>query len=382
MTHATFPLGRIVGIRIGAHWSVLIIAVLLAYLLATSVLPAGAPGTPPPLCWAVATVCAVLFLASLLAHELCHAFTARRCGLKAERITLWLLGGAAELPEEPRTPRAALLVAAAGPAASVAVAGGFLGAAVLATGALPPVVVVALTWLGWTNAVLAAFNLLPGTPLDGGRIAEAVAWKVTGDRARARRIAGRGGQLLAAALVGTGVWIFLTTGSFEGLWLVAIGWFLTFAVRNELVAAPLREAVSRIRLADVMRPSPVTAPGWYTVQGFLDLAAELPVRTFPVMSFDGRPVGVVSLGRLARVPETARTSTRLESVCTKPPACFAGPPETPVTEVLGRTALRPGQDLVLVVDHGALAGVVAPADLARALELAELGVLVRRRAEL
>ncbi|MFI5615806.1 site-2 protease family protein, partial [Amycolatopsis sp. NPDC051903] len=372
---------RVAGIRIGAHWSVLIIAVLLAYLLATSVLPAGAPGTSPPLRWAVAACCAAVFLASLLVHELCHAFTARRCGLKAERITLWLLGGAAELPEEPRTPRAALLVAAAGPAASVALAGVFLGAAVLAAGALPPVVVVALTWLGWTNAVLAVFNLLPGTPLDGGRIAEAVVWKVTGDRGRARRLAGRGGQLLAAALVGGGVWVFLVTKSFEGLWLVAIGWFLMLAVRNELVAAPLRDALSRTRLADVMKTSPVTAPGWYTVQGFLDLATKLPFRTFPVVSFDGEPIGVVSLGRLARVPDTARTSTRLESVCTKPPECFAGPPETPVTEVLGRTALRPGRDLVLVVDHGALAGVVAPSDLARAVELAALGARVRRPAE-
>ncbi|MEV0067943.1 MULTISPECIES: site-2 protease family protein [unclassified Amycolatopsis] len=381
MTPATFPLGRIAGIRIGAHWSVLIIAGLLAYLLATNVFPAGAPGTPPPLCWSAAAVCAVVFLASLLVHELCHAFTARRCGLKAERITLWLLGGAAELPEEPRTPRAALLVAAAGPAASVALAGVFLGMAVLAAGALPPVVVVALTWLGWTNAVLAVFNLLPGTPLDGGRITEAVAWKVTGDRGRARQIAGRCGQLLAAVLVGGGMWAFLVTGSFEGLWLVVIGWFLMFAARNELVAAPLREALSRIRLADIMTTSPVAAPGWYTVQGFLDLAAELPFRTFPVVSFDGQPVGVVSLGQLARVPETTRTSTRLEAVCTKPPACFAGPPETPLTEVLGRTALRPGQNLVLVVDHGALAGVVAPGDLARAVELVALGARVRRPAE-
>ncbi|WIX75619.1 site-2 protease family protein [Amycolatopsis carbonis] len=380
MTPATFPLGRIAGIRIGAHWSVLIIAGLLAYLLATNVFPAGAPGTRPPLCWSAAAVCAVVFLASLLVHELCHAFTARRCGLKAERITLWLLGGAAELPEEPRTPRAALLVAAAGPAASVALAGfpgyGRTRGGGVAAGGRRGAHLARLDERGASG-----FNLLPGTPLDGGRVTEAVAWKVTGDHDRARRIAGRGGQLLAAVLVGGGMWVFLVTGSFEGLWLVVIGWFLMFAARNELVAAPSREALSRIRLADIMTTSPVTAPGWYTVQGFLDLAAELPFRTFPVVSFDGQPVGVVSLGQLARVPETTRTSTRLESVCTKPTACFAGPPETPLMEVLGRTALRPGQDLVLVVDHGVLAGVVAPGDLARAVELAALGARVRRPAE-
>ncbi|WP_432845036.1 site-2 protease family protein [Amycolatopsis sp. CA-161197] len=155
--------------------------------------------------WAVGAFCAVMFLVSLLVHELCHAIAARSCGLEAGRITQWLLGGATELPEDPPTPIAAFLVAGAGPAASLLLGGVFLGAAVLLASSLPAVVVVALTWLGWTNGMLALFNLLPGVPLDGGRIAEAIAWKITGDRSHARRAAGQSGRVLAAALVGMGL---------------------------------------------------------------------------------------------------------------------------------------------------------------------------------
>lgn len=109
---------------------------------------------------------------------------------------------------------------------------------------------------------------------------------------------------------------------------MAIGWFLAFTARTELTAAPLREKLSRVRLEDVMSRSPATTPGWYTVQGFLDTPPQAPFRTFPVVSFEGHPIGVVSLSRLARVPENVRTSTSLEAVCTKPPACFVAAPES------------------------------------------------------
>ncbi|RJQ87265.1 site-2 protease family protein [Amycolatopsis panacis] len=374
MTHATFPLGRIAGIRVGAHWSVLIVMALLADLLATIVLPLGAHASPPVVNWAVAVASALIFLVSLLAHELCHALVARHYELRAERITLWLLGGAAELPEEPPTPRTALLIAAAGPIASLLLGGGFLGAAWLAAPMLPAVVTIALSWLGWTNGVLAVFNLLPGLPLDGGRVLEALVWRVTGDKARARRTAGTGGGLLAIALAAFGAWELLALGNLSGLWLIGIGWFLGAAARTEVSAAPLRHLLSQLRLAEVMTNDPVTAPGWYTVHGFLGQAAHARLRVFPVVSFDGTPIGVVSLSALTRVPENERASTRLADICVKPPGCLVAGPGTPLTEVLGHARLRPGQDLVLVVENGTLAGVAGPDDLARAIELTALGI--------
>ncbi|WIY00455.1 site-2 protease family protein [Amycolatopsis mongoliensis] len=375
---ATFPLGRPAGVRVGAHWSVLLIMALLAELLAQSLLPEAVPGQSALVYWATGIAGAVVFLASLLAHELSHALVARRRGVAVDRITLWLFGGSTEMSGELPSPGTAFAVAVAGPLASLLAGGAFLGLGLLLPAAVPAVVVVALTWLGWTNLVLAVFNLLPGAPLDGGRVLQAIIWKLTGDKRRAQAAAARSGSVLGLLLAGAGLVELLWFGSFAGLWLVGIGWFLGFSARAEFAAGPAREVLGRIRLGQVMTPHPVTAPGWFTVQAFVEQAAACRQRTFPVVSFDGRPVGVVSLAALARVPEQARTSTRVEDVCVKPPLCLVAGPDVPLTTVLSRTGARPGQDLVLVVENGVLAGVVSPGDIARTLELAVLGTEARR----
>jgi Zn-dependent protease/CBS domain-containing protein len=377
---ATFPLGRPAGIPVGAHWSVLLIMALLADLLAGSLLPEAVPGLPTAVYWATGVAGSVVFFASLLVHELSHALVARQRGLTVDRITLWLLGGTTEMPGEPPTPGTTFAVAVAGPLASLLAGAGFLGTAVLLPASVPAVVVVTLTWLGWTNLVLAVFNLLPGTPLDGGRILQAVVWKLTGDRRRAQAVAARAGRVLGVVLASAGLGELLWFGSLAGLWLVGIGWFLGFSARAELAAGPAREVLARIRLGEIMTADPVTAPGWFTVRAFVDQAASLPFRTYPVVAFDGRPLGVVSLGALARVPEEARTSTRVEDVCARPPAGLVVSPETPLAAVLGRIGGRPGQDLALVVANGVLAGVISPGDVARTLELAVLGAEARRPA--
>jgi len=378
--HATFPLGRPAGIRVGAHWSVLLIMVLLAELLAQSLLPEAVPGLSPVVYWATGAAGSVVFLASLLVHELSHALVARHHGLTVDRITLWLLGGSTELPDDPPTPRSAFAVAIAGPVASLLAGAGFLGLGRLLPAAVPAVVVVTLGWLGWSNLLLAVFNLLPGTPLDGGRILQAVVWKLTGDRRRARAAAARAGHVLGLVLSAAGLVELLWFGSLAGLWLVGIGWFLGFSARAELAAGPAREVLARIRLGEIMTPDPVTAPGWFTVQGFVDQAASQRFRIYPVVAFDGRPLGVVSLAALARVPDDARTSTRVEDVCARPPMCPIVSPEAPLTSVLSRIGGRPGQDLALVVANGVLIGVVSPGDIARTMELAVLGVEARRPA--
>ncbi|MEU5266887.1 site-2 protease family protein [Amycolatopsis sp. NPDC021455] len=375
---ATFPLGRPAGIRVGAHWSVLLIMALLAELLAQSLLPQVVPGLSPAVYWATGVAGSVVFLASLLAHELSHALVARHRGLAVDRITLWLFGGSTEMPGDPPSPGSAFAVAVAGPLASLVAGAGFLGCAVLLSGAVPAVVVVTLTWLGWTNVVLAVFNLLPGAPLDGGRILQAAVWKRTGDKRRAQAAAARSGHVLGLLLASAGFVELLWFGSFAGLWLVGIGWFLGFSARAELAAGPARDVLARVHLGEIMTPDPVTAPGWFTVRAFIDQAASGRFRTYPVVAFDGRPLGVVSLAMLARVPEDARPSTRVEEVCLRPPACLQVAPETPLTAVLGRIGGRPGQDLALVVSDGVLLGVVSPGDIARTLELAVLGTEARR----
>jgi CBS domain-containing protein len=189
---------------------------------------------------------------------------------------------------------------------------------------------------------LAGFNLLPGTLLDGGRILQAVVWKLTGDKRRAQAVAVRSGRVLGLVLAGVGLIELLWSGSFAGLWPAGIGWFLAFSARAELAAGPAREVLGRIRLGEVITPHPEAVPGWFTVQAFVEQAATRRFRAYPV-SFDGRPVGVVSLAALARVPEQGRPSTRVEDVRIKPPLCLVAGPGVPLTAVLGRIGSRPGQ---------------------------------------
>jgi Zn-dependent protease/CBS domain-containing protein len=373
MPRATFPLGRLAGIKIGAHWSVAGIILLLADLLARTVLPSNSPGLPVLVYWTAGIATASLLLATLLAHELTHALVARHYGIEVKDITLWLLGGATTMAKDPANPRAECAISAAGPAASLAIGGGCVGIAALLSGIVPTVVVVALVWLGWMNGVLAVFNLLPAAPLDGGRVLHAIVWKATGNRQRARSVASRSGQVLGFALGLFGLTELLLFGRFDGLWLVAVGWFLSVAAQSELAGGTTRDLLARLRIGEVMSPDPVTAPGWFTVQGFIDnVAAASRFRTFPVVTFDGSTIGVVSLGGLAAVPDNARTTTKIADVCVKPPACLVVPPEVPLTAVIGNATLRPGRDLVLVVEDGVLRGVVGASDITRTVELAAL----------
>ncbi|TAK34372.1 MAG: site-2 protease family protein, partial [Lysobacteraceae bacterium] len=175
--NSTFRLGRLLGVRVGVNWSVLIIAWLLAWSLATTTLPEQVPDRADASYWIVGTISALVFLASILAHELGHAFVARRSGVEVRDITLWMLGGIARLGGLARTARAELRIALAGPVVSLAIALAAAMAAIL-TDALvtDELVVAALVWLAVINTALVLFNLIPAAPLDGGRVLSAILW--------------------------------------------------------------------------------------------------------------------------------------------------------------------------------------------------------------
>ena len=230
----TMPLGRVAGIRIGGHWSVLAMVVLIGWLLGAQVLPGLVPHQSAAVYWAVAVPGAVAFLAALLAHELAHSLVARHHGVPVTSITLWALGGVSELGGEPPTARADLLIAAAGPATSLATGLVFGGlAAAVRAGGGPVIAVATLGWLAVMNVFLAVFNLLPGAPLDGGRILRAVLWMRHGDRARATQSAAAAGRVLGAVLIAAGVAELLFWGDADGLWLALIGMFVMSAATAE-----------------------------------------------------------------------------------------------------------------------------------------------------
>ena len=263
------PLGRVAGIQVGANWTVAVILVLIAWLLASSVLPGAAPHLSVAAYWTVGCAAAALFLASLLAHELSHALVARHNGLKVRAITLWMLGGITELEGEPPDSGADLRIAVAGPATSAAAAGVFLGMAQAVRYAGGPAVATAgLVWLAVMNGMLAVFNMLPGAPLDGGR----VLWRHYRDRRRAEIAAARAGQFLGAGIIGLSV-AELLWDAWGGLWLMLIGWFLVSAADAERRAAMAASALDGVRVADVMTPDPQLAQGWFTVQDFIERVA-------------------------------------------------------------------------------------------------------------
>jgi Zn-dependent protease len=368
---ASLRLGRIAGIPVGASWSVLLIAALFAWSLAGSILPGLVPGLVPSTYWLAAVVATGLFLGSLLAHEVGHALVARRAGLRVRGITLWLLGGVAQLEDEPSSPGDDLRVAIVGPAVSIALAVGF-GVAAAALGLLgaPALAVAVLAWLAVGNVALALFNLIPAAPLDGGRVLRALLWRRHGNRARASVTAATAGQVAGGVLIGYGLLGALTGWGFGTLWTVLIGWFLVAAARQERDHAVYRGGLALLRVADVMTPTTALAPAWLTVEALLrDQAAGWhpagAPAAIPLRGFDGQPAGVVTVAALESVPPSQRHLVRAGDLAVPAWAVAVARPDEPASALLGR--LHGGSGVAVVVAGGELVGVVTQAQVARAV---------------
>lgn len=380
---ATVSLGRFAGVPVGAHWSVLLTVALLVQVLAMRLLPATVPHQQPLAYWSVAAASAVVFFAALLAHELSHAVLARHYGIRVKRVTVWLLGGMTELDGQPPTARADAVIAAVGPFTSLVIGGFCGGGAYLAerigAGGL---VVTALVWLAMINLFIGAFNLLPGAPLDGGRILRAVLWQRYGDRERARRAAAGVGQFLGWLMVGFGGLRVLTARDFGGLWFVLLGWFMVIAAGAERSVGRLPEHLAGMRVRDVMSPDPVVVAGWWTVRTLIDWFIEHAPRhrIFPVVDFDGRPVGVIGLAALARVPEDLRMTTRVQDAGRPIAQVSTVAPDVALADLLSVPVFRPGREVTLVLEGGRLVGLLTAGDFARAMELSALRRCGRRGA--
>ena len=368
---ASLRLGRIAGIPVGASWSVLLIAALFAWSLAGSILPGLVPGLVPSTYWLAAVAATGLFLGSLLAHEVGHALVARRAGLRVRGITLWLLGGVAQLEDEPSSPGDDLRVAIVGPAISLALAVGF-GVAAAALGLLgaPALAVAVLGWLAVGNVALALFNLIPAAPLDGGRVLRALLWRRHGNRARASVTAATAGQVAGGVLIGYGLLGVLTGWGFGTLWTVLIGWFLVAAARQERDHAVFRGGLALLRVADVMTPTTTLAPAWLTVEALLrDQAAGWhpagAPAAIPLRGFDGQPAGVVTVAALESVPPAQRHLVRAGELAVPAWAVAVARPDEPASGLLGR--LHGGSGVAVVVAGGELVGVVTQAQVARAV---------------
>ncbi|MDP9401022.1 MAG: site-2 protease family protein [Actinomycetota bacterium] len=305
MLGGSVQLVRLFGIRIGASPSWFVVLFLFIYLLSDHFERlVGAQG----MAYALAVASALLFFASLVLHELGHALVARRLGMEISGIDLWFFGGIARMRQDTTSPGAEFRVAAAGPAVTLAVValclglalavasgGDALRVALLAQDARTSPVLALLGFLATINAFLFLFNLIPAFPLDGGRIARAVVWRLTGDRGRATRLAGRLGQGFAVLLIGLGAYLALRDELFNGLYLGLLGWFLFSAARSAVASTALSERLEGITVADVMEPAPLPLSASAPVEQALGVPG--PGWT-PVVDERGRFLGVLPAERV------------------------------------------------------------------------------------
>lgn len=366
-------LGRIAGVSIGLNWSVLLIAWLLSWSLASDLLPSSYPGQTTGAYWTAAVVTALVFFVSLLAHEMGHALMARRHGVRVEGITLWLFGGVAKFGGEAATPAAEFRIAAIGPAVSVALAGLFGGSAVaLDVVAAPSLMVGAATWLATINLILAVFNLIPAAPLDGGRVLRAWLWHRSSNRTQATVAASNSGRFFGYLLIVLGVVEFAAGAGLGGLWFVFLGWFLLSAANAERVHAVTTDALAGVRVSDVMSPDPSVVPESLTLAEFLDdHVMRHRWSAFPTIVNDGAISGLVTLGQVKDVPVPERATTLVRDIACPIDQTTLACPDDPVVELIERLSTCSDRR-ALVFDGDQLVGIVSPTDINRAVELAVL----------
>jgi Zn-dependent protease/CBS domain-containing protein len=316
--------GSVLGFEVRLDYSWFLVLVIFTVGLGWTVFP-SVYDIRPPASWVLGFVATLLLFGSVLIHELAHAVAARRCGVAVQAITLFLFGGVAQIKDDPPSPRAELLIAAAGPLVSLLVGLAALGASLAAPEArlLAPAVVLT-NYLGWTNILLAVFNMVPGFPLDGGRLLRGVLWAVTGNLRLATRWASAAGQLFGGALIVYGlVFRVLLAHQPGGFWLVFVGWFLYSAARAAYEQHVLRHALLGLAASSLMASDVPQVDADLRVPGFVDqyvLRYDQPA--YPVLR-DGEMTGVVlvddvrkldrdlwgvtSIGVLARTPEDTAT---------------------------------------------------------------------------
>jgi Zn-dependent protease len=368
-------LGRIAGIHVGLNWSLLVVVALVAWSLASSILPSAAPGQPTAAYWTAGVVSALVFLLSLLAHELAHSIVAERRGVRVEGITLWLFGGVSQFSSDTTSPGSSTLITFVGPLTSLVLGALFtLVAAAIGGVAHASLLQATLSWLGNINFLLGLFNLLPAFPLDGGRILHALIWLRTGDRLRATRIAARVGMAFAFLMIAYGLASFVVFGNpFNGVWWVFLGWFLLSAARAEEASGLIRQALSGTSVRDVMMPNPVQAPGDISVDEALHgyvLASRHSA--FPIQDRDGRLIGLLTMAALKRVSPQDRSSTVVRDIACAMDQVPTVASSSPAADLLDRPE-GCSEGRTLVVDGGQLVGIVSPSDIDRLLRSSLLG---------
>ena len=363
MFGTSWRVGRIAGIevRIDSSWAVIALLITYSMYLRLSVLYPELSGGGAV---ALAILSAVLFFGSVLVHELAHALVAQARGIRVQDITLFLFGGATRARVESRGPGDEFLIALVGPLTSGLLAGLFGIVASLGHDRLSAPLAGTLGYLAWTNLLLAAFNLVPGFPLDGGRLLRSAIWKATGSLARATRIASVAGQGVGWLLVAAGVAWLLAGDLAGGIWFAFIGWFLVQAARSSYQELQLQQLLRGVEAEDVMAADLRRIPPELSLQDAVDdYFMRYNHGAFPVEDH-GQTIGLLTLRGVRQVPREQWPTRRVRDHMVPLGDQVVVPPDARMDGVLGK--LQDGQaNRVLVAQDGEVVGIITPSDLTR-----------------
>ncbi|HTV66080.1 MAG TPA: site-2 protease family protein [Bryocella sp.] len=358
---AQIKLGRVKGIAIGLHYSWFIIAFLIALSLIGhfhEIMPQWSNAVV----WTAAVITAVLFFVTLLLHELAHSLLAKSKGLRVQSITLFALGGVSQIEQESPDAKTEFWVAIVGPLSSLAIGVVCLLLARLAgwsrgVEAQTPVAAV-LLWLGYINFMLAVFNMIPGYPLDGGRVLRAIIWWINGNAVRATELAARIGQVIAVLFIFFGLYQFFVGRNFGGLWIAFIGWFLLDAARSSYVQVEFMEVLRGRKVADLMDRNCPVVEAHLSVEDFVhQYLLNSGRRCFVVMQ-DNRLVGLITPNEVRHVERDRWPQTSIQSVMRPLNRLRTVTPETPVVEALQMMGSEDVNQLP-VISGGQLQGIVS-----------------------
>lgn len=365
MRNGALTLFQLAGITVRLHYTWFLAFFLIAWTLPRFIYPGGYPGWSELNYWLAGSAAAILLFASVLFHEFAHSFMALARGLKVDGITLFVFGGAAALKSEPKRPSDEFLIAVVGPGSSLLLAVIFAILSGLIPSNLPvqPLVL----HLAFINSGLALFNLMPGFPLDGGRVFRAIVWSITGSMRKGTTIATIVGQVFAFGLIALGLYLFVRGSIFTGIWTIFIGWFLNGAAGANRRQAKQDEALQGITAASLMRPSPaVVSPDETLDRVVLAILLRDGPRALPVVQ-DGRVAGNITIEDVRQIPQHAWSwRTVADTMKSSPPITVS--PADSLFHVMDQFEEHAAH-YVLVMDGPDLAGLLSRQDIVRFLEL-------------
>lgn len=364
----TIHTGKIIGIEIKVHYSWFVIFGIVTISLATAYFPGQYQSENALLYWIPAVFTALILFCSVLVHELAHSFVAIKNGIEIRGINLFIFGGVAEMTGEPRTATAELKIAAAGPLTSIAIGFFFYLIEALFGSGLRIEILSPVKYLKFINFALAFFNLIPGFPLDGGRLFRAVLWKSSGDIKSATRTASRFGQGFAFFLMLVGAFEAFTGQFLSGLWLIFIGFFLDQASKSSYQQLLLRESLTGVKIADIMTKDMVSIDGNIFLKSVIDnYFLKYRHSSYPVIDGD-RVIGLIAIKNIKDIPQDRwdRTKAR-EAMVPLNDSLFAGPEEQAVL-VLNRM-LKDGVSKVVVIKDSRLVGILTLQNIMRLFKI-------------